>query len=104
MRFELTGNRRQIAGRDVADNEKSTSSSAARSTSSVGTSGSSRTSRPRPTGTSIVVSLDSGNVYEIFRETPRPVVRPNQRGAPPGSSYASCPEARARGVGWSGSR
>ena len=67
MVFELTGNRRQIAGKAVADNAIFHDPSANRS-HIVGTNfGIVTEILTAPNGNLLLVSLDTGSVYEIFR-------------------------------------
>jgi aldose sugar dehydrogenase len=67
MRFELTGNRRKIAGNKVADNPTFHDTTGSE-THIVGRDfGIVTDIQTAPNGNLLVVSLDSGNVYEIFR-------------------------------------
>lgn len=67
MRFELTGNRRKIAGNKVADNPIFHDTTGSK-THIVGRDfGIVTDIQTAPNGNLLVVSLDSGNVYEIFR-------------------------------------
>lgn len=67
MRFELTGNRRQLAGNKVADNPTFHDTTGSE-THIVGRDfGIVTDIQTAPNGNLLVVSLDTGNVYEIFR-------------------------------------
>jgi glucose/arabinose dehydrogenase len=67
MRFELTGNRRKIAGKSVADNPTFHDTTGSE-THIVGRDfGIVTDIQTAPNGNLLLVSLDSGNVYEVFR-------------------------------------
>jgi len=67
MRFELTGNRRKLAGDQVADNPTFHDTTGSE-THIVGRDfGIVTDIQTAPNGNLLIVSLDTGNVYEIFR-------------------------------------
>ena len=67
MRFELTGNRRTIAGKEVADNPTFHDTTGSE-TRIVGRDfGIVTEIQTAPNGNLLLVSLDSGNIYEVFR-------------------------------------
>ena len=67
MRFQLTGNRRQIVGDEVDDNDTFHDPTSSK-TRIVGRDfGIVTDIQTAPNGNLLVVSLDTGNVYEVFR-------------------------------------
>ncbi len=68
MRFELTGNRRTIAGPLVAENEEDDVFRGSQSHIVGRNFGVVTEIQTAPNGNLVLVSLDSGNIYEIFRD------------------------------------
>ena len=67
MRFELTGNRRQIAGKAVVENEEEDPFLGSENHIVGRDFGVVTEIQTAPNGNMVVVSLDSGNIYEVFR-------------------------------------